>query len=234
MLLKYSLKESHILNTNLYIRLLSSDFIIPCSDQNSEDVFKVGLQFSNGMTGKSATKAKYFINRSESNNSFVMPCTRISGIVKHTGMPDTFLKRIRKNITPVIERISDVSEQIETLGSLRFNLEKIIACDGATYVYSIFPLSNSDQLKRNNLNIEEKQEFDRKEIEAYIDTSLKQHFSSGQPSMLDFVNLFSEYAKKQPLSERIRMEEKSGELANWILQNQGEFENLSDSLVLVK
>lgn len=35
-------------------------------------------------------------------------------------------------------------------------------------------------------------------------------------SMFDFINIFTEYAQKQKHRERIRFEEKSGELANWI------------------
>ncbi|MEH7250462.1 hypothetical protein V7114_27290, partial [Neobacillus niacini] len=35
-------------------------------------------------------------------------------------------------------------------------------------------------------------------------------------SMFDFINIFTEYAQEQKHRERIRIEEKSGEMANWI------------------
>ena len=42
-------------------------------------------------------------------------------------------------------------------------------------------------------------------------------------SMYDFINIFTEYAKTLPLSQKSEVETKSGELATWIAANKRKF-----------
>lgn len=42
-------------------------------------------------------------------------------------------------------------------------------------------------------------------------------------SMFDFVNIFTVFAKTQPLGRRLEIETKTGRLADWIVENRRKF-----------
>lgn len=223
-MLNYDIEESYIINTNLYLRLISPTIevgILNDGEKEISDKSKIGIQFSNGMTGRSSIKASYFVYRLVCSNGLVLPCSHVSGVVKHTGKMETFLDRISKNITPVIERLHEVPELIKNLGAIPFDVDSLIELGGANYVFGVIPLQYWDQKKRNQLKGEDRVKFDKDKIKEYIKKySLELsrevfHWRNSQ-SMFDFINIFTEYAQKQNYRERIRIEEKSGELANWI------------------
>jgi hypothetical protein len=232
LIFKFEIEESYMVNTNLYLRLLSPDYeggLMDGYGGQTKDISKIGIQLSNGMTGRSSIKASFFVYRLVCSNGLILPCTEVNGTVKHSGKKDTFLKRIANNITPVIEKIRDVPKQIQTLGAISFDLEKLAELDGTKYVFDIIPLGYWDQRKRGNLRGEEKARFDIDKIEGYIDTYALEHSKKvfiwrENQSMYDFINIFTEYAQTQKPRERTKIEEKSGELANWILKNKIKFD----------
>jgi hypothetical protein len=233
-ILNFKIEKSYIINTSLYLRLLSPEYktgIISGNRGQSDDISKIGLQLSNNMTGRNSIKASYFVFRLVCSNGLILPCTEVNGVVKHSGKKETFLERISNNITPVIEKVKNIPQKIETLGSIRFDLEKLAYFDGAKYIFDIFPLVYADQRKREKLRGVEKVKFDKEKIEEYINKYsmelsqrvFKSYFRDNQ-SMFDFINIFTEYAKTEQPREKTRIEEKSGNLANWILKNKEEFD----------
>jgi hypothetical protein len=227
---QYEIEESYIINTNLYLRLLSKNIkagIINGKGGTSEDISRIGLQLSNGMTGRSSLKVSYFVYRLLCSNGLIMPCAEGTGVVKHSGKIETFYERISKNITPVIDKVRSVPKQIETLGMINFDLEKFVELDGAKYVYDIIPLSYWENIDRNKRRGNEKRNYDIDKINQYIEKYSLKHSSNvflsyyrDNQSMFDFVNIFTEYAQTKKPRERVKMEEMTGKLASWILNKK--------------
>ncbi|WP_284035621.1 hypothetical protein [Neobacillus sp. 114] len=233
MMAEYSIEESYMVNSSLYLRLLSPNYkagIITKDKNQAEDISRIGIQLTNGMTGRNAIKASYFVYRLIYSNGLILPCSEVRGIVVHSGKKETFRNRISKNILPVIEKVSDIPEKIETLGSISFDLEKLAEIDGAKFVYDIIPLDYVDIKKREKLRGKEKIDFDKEKLEEYINKYSLEHsrrvfhtlFRDNQ-SMFDFVNIFTEYAKTQKPREKTKIEEKTGEFSSWVLKNKKQF-----------
>ncbi|MEH7248598.1 DUF932 domain-containing protein, partial [Neobacillus niacini] len=196
----FNIEESFIVNTNLSLRLISptikAGILVDEDGIETSDISKVGIQFSNGMTGRSSIKASYFVYRLVCSNGLVLPCSHVSGIVKHTGKAETFLERVSKNITPVLKKLSEVPNKIKILGAIPFDLDSLVELGGANYVYNVIPLQYWDQRKRNLLRGEEKIKFDRVKIEEYIRTyatgiSKEVFYWRDKQSMFDFINIFT-------------------------------------------
>jgi hypothetical protein len=223
-MLEFEIEESYAINTNLHLRLLSPNYNVGFPGDlygTKEDTSRIGIQLTNGMTGRSSIKASYFVYRLVCLNGLIVPCQTASGVVMHSGKPETFLDRISKNITPVFEKLKDVPDMIKELGSIEFNREKFVELGGAQFIYNIIPLSYWEQTKRNKLRGAEKTSFDLEKIDDYIrkysgDLSEKVFLYRQSQTMFDFVNIFTEYAQIQNYRERTKIEEKTGEMANWI------------------
>ena len=50
-------------------------------------------------------------------------------------------------------------------------------------------------------------------------------------SMYDFINVFTEHAKSLDPADRLHVEEKAGDLADWIVKNKRRFRNLESKVV---
>jgi hypothetical protein len=229
----YSIQESYIINTNLYLRLLSKDLeagIIDGRGGSGKDISRIGVQLKNGMTGTRAIQASFFVYRLICKNGLILPSAKATGLVKHGGKKETLQDRIAKNITPVLSKVKSVPHQIETLGKIKFDAERFAGTEGPDLLYEIIPLKYYDQLKRNELRGNKKREFDTQKIYDYIDEYKLEHSSKvftsfwrDNQNMYDFINIFTEYAQTQKLKDRTKIEEKSGVLANWILKNKKKF-----------
>lgn len=66
-LFDFNIEESFIVNTNLSLRLISptikAGILVDEEGTKTSDISKIGIQFSNGMTGRSSIKASYFVYR---------------------------------------------------------------------------------------------------------------------------------------------------------------------------
>lgn len=231
--LDFELSESYISNTNLYLRLLSPKYkagIITGRGGNGEDISRIGIQLSNGMTGNKSISASFFIYRLVCSNGLIVKSMDSSGLVMHSGKRETLQERLGKNIMPVIEKIKNVPNQIKTLGNIQFDVEKFVLAGGAKLVYDIIPIEYYEQLKRGKLKGDKKIEFDIVKLHNYINSFAMGHsktvfhsYYRDNQSMFDFVNIFTEYAHTQKPREKVYIEEKSGDLANWILKNKKKF-----------
>ena len=195
-----------------------------------EDISRVGFQLSNSMVGTKAIKADFFVLRLVCANGLILPSVNHSGVVTHRGKPETFTKRLEENITPMLKNIKSSIKLIETIGSIRYDVEKLVDAGGAETVYNIIQPNYWDSVKRSRLKSSDRRNFDIEKISQYpnlyggdFTKNVFDSYYRSNSSMFDFVNVFTEYAKEKEGQARIDIENKSGVLANWIFKNKKKF-----------
>ncbi|MDI6716174.1 MAG: DUF932 domain-containing protein [Actinomycetota bacterium] len=227
---EFKFTPSYVINTKLYLRVLSPDIevgLVSGLGGTGTDVSKIGLQFCNSMVGDSAIKISFFVYRLVCANGLVMPAGGSSGKVIHSGSEDTFEKRITASVRPVLMRIKSVASWITDLNGIEYNPKVLVEAGGAKKVYDVIGLSRSNAKIRKSLKGKAITQFDIEVISKYPewyggDLSRRVFdsiFRSNQ-SMFDFINVFTEYAKKLPPRRQMEVEEKTGELAKWIIENK--------------
>lgn len=222
-----------MINTRLYLRLLSPKIkagIVTGRGGTSEDVSKIGIQLSNSMIGDSSIKAAFFVYRMICANGLILESLKDSGLVRHSGKEETLLKRLVTNISPVLKKLRYIPRLIKSIGEINYNVELLVKAGGAKKVYDIIPLGYWEMEERKKLSGKSIAQFDVSKISDYPyrygGRHSKQVFLSkwrDNQSMYDFINVFTEYAQTLDLRKRISVEEKSGDLVNWILNNKKKF-----------
>lgn len=229
----FDVQTSYVINTRLFLRLLSPEIkagIVTGTGGTGEDISRVGIQLSNSMLGDRPVKASFFVYRLVCANGLILASLNESGSVRHSGKEETFTKRLETNINPVLRRLKYVPEKIKSLSEINYDAEKIVKLGGAKLVYDIIPLRSWEFEERNRLKGKDLFDYDIKKISQYPfhygGQYARKVFDSkwrDNQNMFDFINIFTEYAQKLDPLKRVTIEEKSGKLANWILQNKKSF-----------
>jgi len=238
LLVDYELVESYVINTNLYLRVLSSKIkagVVIGSGSADEDVSRIGLQLSNSLVGDSSVKICFFILRLICSNGLTVESFSNTGRVLHSGREDTFIPRLKSEISPLLKEIKTIPKLLETLVSIQFEPELIVKHGGASHIYNIIPLDKNSFAKRKRLKGKEINAFDIEMVAQYPyvygGTQSSQVFHSryrSNQSMFDFINVFTEYAQspKIPAYSRIEIEKKTGVLVKWIIENKKNLKNV--------
>ena len=119
---------------------------------------------------------------------------------------------------------------IEKLMNIEFNPEKLVENGATKVIYEVYPLSREEKYQRDRLAGRKIRDYDMKRISSIPDKLVNpitsQIFQSPfrkNASMFDFVNIFTEDAKKLVPKKRLEKEESAGKLANWIYENRRKF-----------
>lgn len=129
----YEFKKSYLINTRLHLRLLSRTIEVGVICKNSDtekDISKIGIEFRNSMVGDSSLRVSYFVHRLICANGLTVQ-SKNAGTIYHRGKPETFNKRIKKNISPVIKSLSHIAKFIEKLMEIPYTPETLVAAGGA-------------------------------------------------------------------------------------------------------
>ena len=223
--------ESYSINTRLYLRFLSSKYYasrIVEIEEGTEDKSQIGFELRNSMVGTAAVSAAFFVYRLVCANGLLLPASKDGARVIHSGKTQSFEQRIKRRINPIFAKLRWKCELIEKLMDIPFNPEKLVRNKGAQLVYEIIGLSKSERIYRSKLVGNKKTQFDIDTIADYL-----RRYAVGYSrtlfqwrrnySMFDFINIFTEYAKDQPLKRQLAIEESAGRLANWIYENRKKF-----------
>ena len=230
----YEISESYVINTNLHLRILSSNIksgFIVGRGGSGEDISRVGLQISNSLVGNSSVNVCFFILRLLCANGLTFESFRNKGKVVHSGREETFQVRMKKAISPLLSEIKTIPGLIQSLMEIPFQPETIVRTGGAEIVYSIIALQQSEAENRKKLknkkDNEELIEFDKNIIanypQKYAGNLSRQVFNSiyrSNQSLFDFVNVFTEYAQTKDLRRKVEIEKRTGDFVKWILQNK--------------
>lgn len=228
----YEITESYIINTKLYLRLLSSKIksgYAKGDNYEGEDISRIGLQLKNSMIGNSSIKIDYFIYRALCSNGLVVEAFNEKNKILHSGRRENFIKRLEVRLTPVIKDLPRVSKLLRELVEIEFNPYTLAKLQAGEFIYKIIPISSKEHEQRSKLKGEELIEWDKNTILKYVNNysgelSRKVFLSSfrNNQSMFDFVNIFTEFAHspQNTKKQRIYIEEKTGEFAAWILKNK--------------
>lgn len=230
----YEVAESFMINTKLYLRVLSNDIkkgIINSNNGVAKDISRIGLQLTNSLVGDSSVKIDYFILRLLCSNGLVIESSRNSKRVIHSGKMETFKERLKEAIKPMIKELKTIPQMIQTLVEIQYDPMIIVELGGAERVYNIIPLEEKENQKRKRLikNEEELKKFDYETIKNYpnkyggeLSSRIFNTYLRNNQSMFDFINVFTEYAnkKEKDLKKRVLIEENTGKFVNWVLDKK--------------
>ncbi len=229
----YEFQTSYWINTKLHLRLLSKEIKagkIEGKGRTAEDISRIGIEFRNSLVGDSAIRISYFIYRLICANGLILPGPKDSGIVYHRGKPETFTKRLEKNLLPILNSLSSTAEFVESLMSIPYSLEGLVGAGGAKEVFKVVGLYPRERAERKKLTGMRIRQFDIEKIHLYPkrfggELTNKVFFSHWRDNqnMFDFVNIFTEFAKTQSPRKRLDIETKTGNLAKWIMTNREKF-----------
>ncbi|MFP3868995.1 MAG: DUF932 domain-containing protein [Desulfobacteraceae bacterium] len=234
---RFSFQSGFSINTQMVLRFFSrlETGKIKGVGGEGKDRSEVGIQFKNSMVGDSAVSLDYFIHRLVCANGLVAPAGRSVNRVIHSGKRDTFLERLQKCFGEVERTIGRAGERIETLRNIPFDPGALAKAELSERIFDIIPGSRSTILEKKgikkvpNTKLTQAEKINR---EADIIVSIPDFYGGkySRPvfqsryrdgvTLFDFINVFTEYAKTQSLQKRLEIEEKSGALADWLVNNK--------------
>lgn len=200
-----------------------------------KDISRIGIQLKNSMVGDSAVNFDYFIYRLLCANGLIAPVGGTVNRVFHSGSRETFLARLKKCFSEVERTIGRAGELIQKLMEVPFIPASLAKSGLSDRIFDIIPGSRSTILdlkgikKIGSKKLTEQEKIER---EAEIISGIPDCFGGetsdlvfkspyrDKASMFDFINIFTEHARSQPLETRVEIEERSGALADWIAKNK--------------
>lgn len=235
-------KEAFSINSRLHLRLVSKSIQgrVTGRGGTGEDVSEIGVELRNSMAGGEAVRLSWFVFRLICANGLVAKAAGRDGRVIHSGTEQNFRRRLHSETEGVIGGLQKAADMIKTLGGLAFDPEKLAMHADRKMIFGI--------VAGRDLQAEAKAGFDPrkyedlsadiKKIKRFADELARlPHCLDGKEahavfnshyrdnaSMYDFVNIFTEHAKNQPLKEKSEIENRTGELASWIAENKRKFD----------
>jgi len=240
---KLTLKEAYSINTKMHIRLTSTHISGTVSGRGgiSEDKTEIGLEFCNSMVGDTAVSIDYFLYRLVCANGLVLPAGRNEARVIHSGKVNNFSSRLDKAFSDVFSGMGEKATYVNQLNAIDFLPKKLAELDLSKMIFDIIPKSKSTVIDMyrhvfndfifKKLNTEEKLKREELAIEylphCFAGKLSKAVFNSkfrDNASMFDLINVFTEHAKEKSPSEKVEIQRKSGQLADWVIKNKIKFQ----------
>ena len=237
--------EAYGINTELTVVFKSQKKhgVIFGKGGKSEDKSELGLQFKNSMVGTSSVNLNYYLYRLACANGMMVPASQAINRVYHSGSKDTFHDRMDRCFNEVYRKIDTLKDMLEKLGNINFDPWKVaqdnILCNR---IFDIIPGTKqkmSENFKKHlrypkNISNEDKENLRIKHDATLIEKipnflggeHSKSVFGSNwrdNTNMFDFINIFTEKAKTESISDKLSIEEKSGALAKYIAENAKKF-----------
>lgn len=238
----FEFREAYSINTRMYLRLYSKHAggTVHGRGGSGEDVTEIGFQAFNTMAGGQAVRFSYFIHRLVCANGLVAPVAGAAGRIIHTGSEESFNRRMRDSSRQVMGGLGKAAQMIESLGRISFDSDKLIRHMDAKQLFSITGQAGLRDTCEHRVSPGDYNEIpdpaQRKHrkaalaLEAIPDVignkEAREVFDSrwrDNASMWDFINIFTAHAQTQPLRQRLKTEERAGEVAHWIAKNARKF-----------
>jgi hypothetical protein len=239
----FEFEEAYSINTKTYIRYKSTHIagMIYGKGGIADDKTMLGLEFSNSLVGDSAVSINYFLLRLVCANGLVLPSGNDTlARVIHTGKKNDFQNRINRIFVTALDGIEEKKHYIENLSLIDFKPKKLAELELSELIFDIIPRSKSTIIDNerqqfqcfNFRKLRNEERLHREEIAIRL---LPVYFSGplsravfqskyrDNASMFDLINLFTEYAKTQPAPEKLAIQKRAGDLAEWVVKNQKKF-----------
>jgi len=243
---QFQFHEAFDINTELTIRFQSKIHhgIIQGRTGQREDRTLLGLEFRNSMVGTSAVRINYYLLRLVCTNGMMVSAGSAVNRVFHSGNLDSFNNRLEFCYREVIRRIDLVKSMLQTLGKIPYESHRLAENEITNQrIFEIIPAlkqSICDKEKQYLRYPSDCTEEDKKKIkldhDAHIIDLIPYYYGGEEASrifksrmrdsvtMFDFLNVFTEYAKKNNSpSKQLEIEEKTGGLAKYISDNAKKF-----------
>ncbi len=240
----FEFSTSYTINTHLNLRFQrkSKHGEIRGRGGIADDVSYLGLQISNSMAGGKALTMAYFVHRMLCANGLILPVSGSNARLIHAGHRENFNNRLMQKMNDVIGSFKSVKNIIEQLGDIEFNSEKIHKNIELDKIFSMIPNKDLKKIGTEKLSVRftnslkqfEKEERERRKNIQLIsdipyliggehsDIVFKSNYRDNA-TMFDFINIFTEEAKKYEPAERIQIEKNAGDLADFIAKNKKDF-----------
>ena len=247
---KFEFQEAYSINTHLFVRIKSNHVhgVVKGRGGTGDDISTIGMQMSNSMAGGHAVRLSYFIQRLICANGLTVKVAENEGRVIHTGTRKAFLERLQKGTGSILGSLANAKRLIEDLGNLNFNAESLAKFADKKEIFSIIPNLDLAQECKDKLRGKDYSEITDKAEKALQKTAdeigMIPHCLGGSEalavftshwrdnaSMYDFINVFTEHAKSLDAADHLHVEEKAGDLADWIVKNKRRFRNLEPKVV---
>ncbi len=238
----FEFSVGHSINTRMYLRLTSKQVggVVQGRGGTGEDRSQIGLQAFNSMAGGQAVRFSYFVLRLICANGLTAPVAQGVGRVTHTGSPEAFDKKLKAAADEVLKGMGAAARMIETLGKLTFDSGKLARHLDPTELFSIIAGDDLKERCERGIPKDAFQDIEDPKARKQAQTALAiekipEVIGNGEAlavfrsrfrdnaSMWDFINVFTAHAKTLPLVQKLRTEERAGDLADWIVKNHRKF-----------
>lgn len=233
-------QEGYSINTLLNLRFTMQKKVgkIKGRGGDGDDITDLGFQFKNSMVGESSVNINFFLHRIICANGLVAPAGSAVNRIFHSGSQESLGKRLENAFGEITRRIDQAGKMIEKLGALEFDPELLAKTNRSDMIFDIIPGSKGEIISKFEIpntprdgNKKENKILREADIikripQRYAGDHSRQVFESywrDNVSMFDFINIFTEYAKKLNPIKKIAVEEKAGVLADWIAKNKRKF-----------
>lgn len=207
------------------------------------DKTEIGLAFRNSMVGSCAVSINYHLYRLACSNGMMVPVSEAVKKIYHSGNVDNFKNRLNYNFSEVYRKLDMLQKLLVELDGIGFIPESLAnKRDLAKEIFEIipgtkqaigeafnlflgYPKGASEQLKRE-IQIKHDRDLISKIPDFYGGENSAKVFQSkwrNNATMFDFLNVFTEYAKSQPIAKKLQIEERTGALADYIYKNAKKF-----------
>lgn len=237
-----ALEEAYSINTKLYLRLTSTHISGVVRNKhtkrsNSKDITKVGLEFRNSMVGDTAVSINHFLHRLVCSNGLILPAGRNMEKIAHWGRDKDFSHLLHRAFKNALAELKEKAAYVKQLNEIEFSPEKLAEMKLSDMIFGIIPGSKSTIISENQsifkefrfrkLSVE-----DKIEREALAIEHLPKHYAGklsgavfnspyrSNASIFDLINVFTEYANDVPAEDRIGIQTRAGEFAEWAIKNK--------------
>ena len=227
-------------NTQLFLRFIlrveSGRVTGPGGE--GEDVSEIGIQFKNSLVGDAAVSIQYFVNRLLCANGLIVPVGASHSRIYHSGKRKSFIQRLERSFREVERKIGTTATAVKSLMAIAFDPESLARTKMTQKVFDIIPGSRARIMQDHRIAKRQKTRMTQPEQIAH-EAVIIDHIPKTYPgkyasrvfnspyrtnaTMFDFINIFTEYAKDQPIHQRLEMEERAGALADQIVKNKRKF-----------
>ena len=227
-------------NTQLFLRFILrvESGRVTGRGGEGEDVTEIGIQFKNSLVGDAAVSIQYFVNRLLCANGLIVPAGASHSRIFHSGKRKSFMQRLERSFREVERKIGSTATAVKSLMAITFDPESLARTKLTREVFDVIPGSRSKIMQDYRISKRQKTRMTRPEQIAH-EAAIIDHIPKTYPgkyasrvfnspyrtnaTMFDFINIFTEYAKDQPIHQRLEIEERAGVLADQIVKNKRKF-----------
>lgn len=241
----FVLQEAYGINTALTMRFVSvqKHGVIKGPGGEGEDTSNLGLEFANSMVGNFSVRINYYLHRLICANGMMVPASESVNRVFHSGTKDSFQQRLDRCLQGVMRGLGQLDDILKILGSRRFDPPQLARNRSfSDQIFDVIPGTKQSLCEQGDLFLRYPQDVSAGEREkmrqahdARLIEMIPTHYGGEHTNALfkgryrdaatlfDFINIFTEQAKKHSPSRKLGIQEKAGALAKYIASNAKKF-----------